>query len=198
MRTIAKRVGDLKMTLTYFKRYRMQIETESLSSPLPSVPEFIQILPWRDELVRSHAKVKFEAFRNEIDATVFPCLGQAEGCLKLMNDIRRRSNFVPEATLLATIRDDRNGANLPIGTIQGLRPNVVEGAIQNIGIIPEYRGRGIGRLLLQFAVNGFAQAGCKRVSLEVTTQNTAAIAMYASCGFRQVETVYKASDIAFL
>ena len=185
------------MVYTYFKRYRMMIDTAELDPLEDAAASDVTMLMWRDDLVRAHARVKFEAFRHEIDATVFPCLGQADGCSKLMYDIRRRDNFVPEATYLAAIRSTTTAIPIPVGTIQGLRPNAIEGAIQNIGILPQYRGRGIGQLLLLHSLHGFAAAGCQQVSLEVTTQNAAAIRMYERFGFRRTETVYKLADVPY-
>ena len=181
--------------LTYFERYQMRYEIGQ--TPLvPSAPDgSVHMLPWRDDLVRSHAWVKYRAFCHEIDAIVFPCLAQSDGCLKLMNDIRGRSNFVPEATLLAAVRCPNTGTFQPVGTIQGLRSNPQDGAIQNVGIIPEYRGRGIAAALLRAAIAGFEAVGCRRVHLEVTTQNTAAIRLYERCGFQCVATVFKASEV---
>ena len=179
--------------LTYFERYQMRYEIGR--EPPPPADPAIHMLPWRDDLVRSHAWVKHRAFCNEIDAIVFPCLGQSDGCLKLMNDIRGRSNFVPEATVLAAVRCPETGAFQPVGTIQGLRTNADDGAIQNVGIVPAYRGRGVGGALLRAAIAGFAAVGCRRVHLEVTTQNTAAIRLYERVGFRRVATVFKASEV---
>ncbi len=183
------------MTLTYFKRYRMQFEIADLALNQSPLPEGVVMIPWSDDLVRSHARVKHESFRNEIDATVFPCLAQADGCLKLMNDIRRRSNFVAEATYLAALRDPLTGVLSPVGTIQGLLASPVDGAIQNIGIVPQARGKGIGRALITASLGGFAMVGCSRVQLEVTTQNTSAIRLYERIGFKRIETVLKMSDV---
>ncbi len=128
--------------LTYFKRYKMQFALGQLSDFNLNLPDNIRMFPWQEDLIRSHARVKHEAFRNELDAIVFPCLAQADGCLKLMNDIRKRSNFVPEATFLATQYCNQTGTMIPIGTIQGLRSSELEGSIQNIGVVPAMRGRG--------------------------------------------------------
>jgi [ribosomal protein S18]-alanine N-acetyltransferase len=181
--------------LTYFKRYRMCYSIEHLSEFDLSLPNNIRMLAWREDLLRSHARTKHESFRHELDATVFPCLAQADGCLKLMNDIRQRDNFLPEATILAMAVCSTTGTLSPIGTIQGMRNDGHEGAIQNIGIIPERRGQGLGAALLQHSLHGFALAGCKRVVLEVTTFNTAAIRLYERIGFKIEKTLFKAADV---
>ena len=48
--------------------------------------------------MEAHADVKYLSFRTEIDANVFPCLGDCDGCLRLMHEIRQKPGFLPEAT----------------------------------------------------------------------------------------------------
>jgi hypothetical protein len=71
------------------------------------------------------------------------------------------------------------------------------GGVQNVGITPEHRGRGLGMCLLQRALWGFQEAGMKRVYLEVTAENAKAIRLYQRLGFRRVRTVYKAVEVAY-
>ena len=62
------------------------------------------------------------------------------------------------------------------------------GAIQNLGVVPEYRGQGLGRALVRQALEGFYQAGLRRAYLEVTAENSAAVRLYrtsASAGPRR-------------
>ena len=47
----------------------------------------------------------------------------------------------------------------------------------------EWRGRGVGSALIQAAIAWARDHGLHKLSLEVFTQNTAAIALYRKCGF---------------
>ena len=111
-----------------------------------------------------------------------------------MREISSRACFVPEATWLVRYRDPTEGS-VPVGTVQGLCLDDW-GAIQNLGIEPQHRGRGLGSLLLLSAAQGFRQAGLRRMHLEVTTDNTAAIRLYRRLGFKQASVVYKAAEVA--
>jgi ribosomal protein S18 acetylase RimI-like enzyme len=71
------------------------------------------------------------------------------------------------------------------------------GAIQNLGITPEHRGRGLGGLLMIKALEGFQRAGLSRAFLEVTSDNTTAIRLYRRLGFSKVRTVYKVIEAAY-
>ncbi|MFO0924927.1 MAG: GNAT family N-acetyltransferase [Pirellulales bacterium] len=182
------------MAVTYFKRYRMEIALANLPDGASQLPSTYRFAPWHESILGFHAKVKWECFRHELDATVFPCLGSREGCHQLMRDIAFRSNFVPEATWL--VIDDSEGLSLPVATVQGLRAETFQGAIQNLGVIPSHRGKGLGSALLFKALEGFANVGCQMAHLEVTVQNTAAVRLYQRLGFRRAETVFKVADVA--
>ena len=183
------------MTVTYFKRYRMEIGLASIQTEQYRLPEPYRFLPWHESLLRDHARVKWECFRNELDANVFPCLGSREGCSQLMKDIAQRAMFVPEATWLLVLDQPGEIRPTPVGTVQGLRSDAFEGAIQNLGIVPEHRGLGLGSSLLFRALAGFQEVGCQTAHLEVTVQNTADVRLYQRLGFRRVETVYKIAEV---
>ncbi len=58
--------------------------------------------------------------------------------------------------------------------------------ISNIAVLPEYRRRGIGRLLLEGACDAARNGGAESISLEVRPSNRGAIALYRSVGFEEV------------
>lgn len=60
-----------------------------------------------------------------------------------------------------------------------------------IGVVAAWRGRGLGRGLLEQALSAASGAGFRRVELEVYASNTAALSLYKSCGFT-VEGVKRA------
>ncbi len=167
----------------------MQVE---LPCPIPErrIQDGVELLPWHMKLLGMHATAKWDSFRKEMDGSIFPCLADREGCRQLMRDIAAKSTFVPAATWLA-VEHPGTEWEVPLGTIQGLRTGAVQGAIQNIGVVPSARGRGIGRELIRRALLGFQAAGCRNVSLEVTVHNLAAISLYRSVGFVRAETVFK-------
>ncbi len=184
------------MAVTYFKRFRMERDlSDGLFVP-PPLPADYLLVPWRKELIESHATVKYRSFCTEIDSSVFPCLGDPEGCLRLMNEIAARAGFVPEATWLMAYQPVTRGQPEYCGTIQGLVDSRGHGAIQNIGITPMHRDRGLGTILLHRALRGFLERGIERAQLEVTAENRRAVALYERLGFRKVRTVYKASSMA--
>ena len=182
------------MTVTYFQRYRMQIDLRRDLFEEPQLAEGFELRAWNMRLLNEHADAKFRSFKTELDSNVFPCLGDSYGCQRLMRDICCRQGFVEEATWLIMSIDD-NGRSTPSGTIQGIREQVEVGAIQNIGIVPESRGMGLGSVLVYHALVGFRKIGLKFATLEVTANNVGAIRLYERLGFECSRIVYKSVDI---
>ena len=71
------------MDLTYFKRYRMEISVAEGATPAPLPPGY-RLIGWEPALLEAFAEAKYHSFRQEIDANVFPCLGELDGCRRLM------------------------------------------------------------------------------------------------------------------
>jgi hypothetical protein len=183
------------MALTYFKRYRMEIKLLSRDLPRLTAPEGYWVIPWDNSLLETHAEVKYESFHDEIDANVFPCFTELAGCYRLMSEISRKPGFLPQATWLAAYAGSGGGPLEYCGTVQGLGDRTGLGAIQNLGVIPGHRGRGLGMLLMDRALRGFRQAGLTRAFLEVTADNQGAIRLYERLGFAVVKTVFKAAEV---
>lgn len=186
------------MSVTWFKRFRMTIDLHR-SVPMEILPhDRYQFLPWNSNLIAEHAEAKYLSFCNELDAHVFPCLGNVDACRKLMTEISCRQGFVPQATWLLVFIDPFCGDSENCGTVQGIRDSLREGSIQNLGIAPEHRGFGLGTMLLSHALNGFQQAGIQRVNLEVTAHNEGALKLYERLGFSITKIVYKSIELAYL
>jgi GNAT superfamily N-acetyltransferase len=55
--------------------------------------------------------------------------------------------------------------------------------LEELYVVPALRGRGIGRALLEAVLEAARQAGAARIELGTGTGDTAARALYESCGF---------------
>ncbi len=171
--------------LSYFKRFRMELDLDRMP-PVPPLPEGYVLYPWAPTLLKEHAEALYSSFHGTIDAMVFPSLGDQTGCYHLMTEITRKPGFLAGATwLLASPKEW-------VGTVQGICNLNGLGAIQNLGIAPGYRGRGLGGRLLLEALEGFRRAGLRQATLEVTAQNEGAVRLYRRLGFRRIKTLYKA------
>lgn len=183
--------------VNYLRRFRMEIDLADVLLPEPSLPDDYEFVGWSPGLADRHAAVKFVSFRAEIDSHVFPSLGEAGGCLRLMRDICGHESFLAAATWLIHYRGPLDSIlkSCDCATIQGLRKPYDVGSIQNVGVTPEHRGVGLGRALLLRSLHGFREAGLQRVFLEVTADNEPAVALYRSVGFRISRTMYQEVDL---
>src|SRR4051812_34286442 len=120
------------MSVSYYKRYRMEFDLRTRRSVPLFAPRGYRLVPWQPGLLADHAEVKYLSFRDEIDADVFSCLGELDGCNRLMREISTKDGFLPEATWLAL--HTSGGETEACGTIQGIRVAHKYGAIQNVGI----------------------------------------------------------------
>ncbi len=173
-------------SISYFKRFRMEVDVQRPLPPVPVLPPGYAWVAWDDWLLDQHAEVKFQCFVEEVDAQIFSSLSNREGCRRLMREISGKSGFKPEATWMIAC-DEAYCA-----TVQGVREWSGLGAIQNVGVTPGHRGRGLGSALMLKSLHGFQRCGVPRVHLEVTASNDTAIRLYRRLGFRCRKTIYKA------
>ncbi|HWI65855.1 MAG TPA: ribosomal protein S18-alanine N-acetyltransferase [Symbiobacteriaceae bacterium] len=55
--------------------------------------------------------------------------------------------------------------------------------VTNVAVLPEYRGRGLGELLMRDLLDRAAARGAQRITLEVREKNTPAQSLYRKLGF---------------
>ncbi len=180
---IAQAVGH---DISYFKRFRMEIDLQTALPAVPCLPSGYSWVPWEDRLLEHHAEVKYQCFLEEIDAIVFVSLSSRDGCRRLMQEIAAKPGFKPEATWMIANADGY------CATVQGVRERSGVGAIQNLGVTAPHRGLGLGTALLIKALHGFQKSGAHAANLEVTAHNDSAIRIYRRLGFRCRKTLYKA------
>lgn len=171
--------------VTFYKRFRMELDLSAPLPPAPHLPAEYAWAPWEERLLEAHADVKFHCFCAELDGVVFPNLSNRDGCLRLMREIATRPGFRPESTWLIAHGSDY------VATVQGVSDRAGTGSIQNLGVVPNHRGRGLGWAILLQALHGFRRYGLARATLEVTAQNDTAVRMYRQAGFRFRKTLYK-------
>jgi len=79
----------------------------------------------------------------------------------------------------------RDGDRIPAGFVIH-RIVSGESELMALGVAPDQRGRGLGRLLLDLALAEAGQSGVRAMFLEVAVDNPAAQNLYLEQGFKQV------------
>ncbi len=57
--------------------------------------------------------------------------------------------------------------------------------VHDLAVHPDFRGQGVGRLLLGEVARAAGRLGCVKITLEVYEDNLSARKLYESCGFEQ-------------
>lgn len=93
------------------------------------------------------------------------------------DDVRRD----PEGIIVAAIGDE------PVGFISTWidRQGGI-GHIPNLSLTPECRGKGVGRRLVELALQRFRDADISHAKIETLVQNDVGNSLYTSLGFREV------------
>ena len=78
-------------------------------------------------------------------------------------------------------------AGIPAGFVTCHAREQRRGEIGLLGIGEEARGRGLGRYLIERALDWFTEAGLARVTVVTQGKNVAAQRLYQSCGFRSAK-----------
>jgi len=79
--------------------------------------------------------------------------------------------------------------NSPAGycwTVMVPAENGVRGVIGMIGVVPDYRGKGVSRHILQAGMKHLRSIGLAEIGLEVDGNNAPAVGLYESAGFKTV------------
>lgn len=63
------------------------------------------------------------------------------------------------------------------------------GGIYGLGVLPEYRGKGLGRALLLKAVEKLKESRAEEIMLQVDAENVRALHLYTTCGFEETSTM---------
>jgi [ribosomal protein S18]-alanine N-acetyltransferase len=78
---------------------------------------------------------------------------------------------------------------------------VKKGHVVSIAILEEHRGKKVGTILMEEAINGLVSRRTEEVYLEVRVSNSAAIKMYEKLNFKvrsRLKTYYRDGEDAFL
>jgi GNAT superfamily N-acetyltransferase len=69
--------------------------------------------------------------------------------------------------------------------------------IHDLAVVPEHRGRGVGRALLEAAAEAARRRGCVKLTLEVQEGNARARRLYAAAGFEHAHHAEAAGGSLF-
>jgi ribosomal protein S18 acetylase RimI-like enzyme len=169
-----------------FEVFRRLFLVQSLHGPwaLPqvSLPGELELRPWRDDDLHAAGKLIAEAYRGHPDSLINDQYRSAHGSIRFLNNIVRYAGcgaFSAPVSHVVAHRASREFVALVLGS----RVSPESGHITQVCVHPDYRRRGLARMLLSIASFGFLRQGASEISLTVTEANRQAIELYLAMGY---------------
>jgi ribosomal protein S18 acetylase RimI-like enzyme len=147
----------------------------------------LHIEQWTDRAFESAARLIQLAYANHVDAEINDQYHSEAGGMKFLRNIVLLpgcGQFLPEASFLMR---PATGDRL-IGMV--LTSTVAEGVghTTQICVLPGYQGHGVGRQLMEHAIQALRRRNYEALSLTVTSVNKPAVELYEHLGFRTIKT----------
>jgi ribosomal protein S18 acetylase RimI-like enzyme len=152
------------------------------SAPQIDLPGELELRPWRDEDLAPAARLICEAYRDHPDSLINDQYRSVHGSMRFLNNIVRYSGcgaFSAPVSHVVVHRTNREFVALVLGS----RVSPESGHITQVCVHPEYRRRGLARMLLSVAAFHFMRQGATEISLTVTEANQPAIDLYLADGY---------------
>lgn len=177
----------------HFRRYPRLFMVEPVCSPTGegayfaemaelAPPRDIEVRRWSEQDFHAAAAVITAAYQNHIDAEINDQYRDHAGSLRFLNNIVRFPGcgvFDQGASFVAIHRPSR--AMVGILLCSRVKRNV--GHVTQVCIVPDERGRGIGRLLLGLTFAELRRRHFSSLTLTVTEGNAKAVELYLRLGY---------------
>ncbi len=163
-------------------RYLMEYEIRDI--PKYELPAGFSFVDYEPELHEAFVRAFYYAFKDTPDTRIYPELKNLELTRKLICTRILNENLTSNDLVFGILH------NRTIIGFSMLKSEFKKGFINAIGVIPEFQGRGFGKILMYESMNRLKKHGYSYVRLAVTYSNSKAYSLYRSLKF--------ATHIAFL
>ncbi|HEU4635687.1 MAG TPA: GNAT family N-acetyltransferase [Edaphobacter sp.] len=176
--------GFLEAGFAQHPRLFMELDMSRSRQPerLNSRIDGIQLIPWSSLYYQAAGELIHAAYRNHVDATINDQYCSLHGSLRFLHNIVRFPGCgVFEDNQSWLLRDEANGRLAGMLLCSRVAPEVAH--ITQLCVAPSQRGQGLGRLLLNHAIESLRRSGTTSITLTVTTSNLPAVRLYEEFGF---------------
>lgn len=142
----------------------------------------VEVRSWAESDYQASAAVITASYRGHVDAQINDQYHTLSGSLRFLNNIVRFPGcgvFDAESSFVAVDRKSRS----MVGLILCSRVRGDVGHVTQVCVLPEYRGRKIGELLLAATEGNLSKRNFSSLSLTVTEANNKAVALYRRLNF---------------
>ena len=157
------------------------LRNDALKAAAPMDHE-IEVRRWSEQDYQPAAAVITTAYRGHVDSEINDQYRTLSGSLRFLNNIVRFpgcGTFDPEGSFVAVHKRARS----LVGLILCSRVRHDVGHVTQVCVLPEYRSRGLGELLIAATASNLRQRNFSLLSLTVTGANARAVTLYERLGF---------------
>jgi ribosomal protein S18 acetylase RimI-like enzyme len=166
-----------------FMEYDMPSATRlALDGKRSGLPEYIELAEWTGSSYQPVAELIHASYANHIDSRINDQYRSLHGSMRFLHNIVRFPGCgVFEAGASWVLRDKRTDGLAGVVLCSRVAPDVAH--ITQICVAQAYRGRRLGRVLLEHCMAHLASVGFSAITLTVTAANTSAVRLYEDLGF---------------
>jgi ribosomal protein S18 acetylase RimI-like enzyme len=146
------------------------------------LPGSLEMRPWRDEDLSPAGRLISDAYRDHPDSIINDQYRSIHGSQRFLHNIVRYSGCGVFSAPVSHVVVERISRRL-VALVLGSRVSPESGHITQLCVHPEFRRRGLARMLLSVCAFHFMRLGATEISLTVTESNTEAIDLYRAEGY---------------
>ena len=156
---------------------------QGVSLPPGRAASRIDVRGWRERYQEDVSRLIAAAYRGHIDSNINDQYRSVSGARKFLLNIIQYpgcGSFFQPASWIAWQQDTGQICGVSLASL--VSPTT--GHITQLCVAPAVKGGGVGYELLRSSIRTFAEYGCHKVTLTVTSVNRDAIRLYENAGFR--------------
>jgi ribosomal protein S18 acetylase RimI-like enzyme len=160
---------------------------DSAASPTPAAVSGLRLERWDDRYFGPCARLIQLAYANHTDGEINDQYRSESGALKFLKNIILLpgcGQFQAHASFVLRPPHSHELAGVILASL--VAPRVAH--ITQICVMPGYQRNGIGRRLMESAMESLRKRGVEELSLTVTAANARAVRLYENVGFRTIKT----------
>ncbi|MBM3773579.1 MAG: GNAT family N-acetyltransferase [Acidobacteria bacterium] len=186
---ISAAAGELPFAdrLSRFDRGFMMLELEAARLAPRRPRASIGIMPWREAHEPAAAELIAAAYVGHVDSLINDQYRSLPGARQFLSNIVQYpgcGQFFRPGSFTALNAASGRMCGISLASLVAART----GHITQLCVDPAERGAGLGYELLRLSLEALRRAGCRRVSLTVTSSNQEAVRLYEQTGFRTIRT----------
>lgn len=152
-----------------------------------ALPMSVLMRPWRDDDFHPASQLISEAYRGHLDSHINDQYRTVAGSLRFLHNIVRFPGCGFFDATASRVQVPASGIGL-VGLLLCSRVREDVAHVTQLCVSPQFRGHGLGHVLLDACIENVRDRGFRALTLTVTKANTSAVRLYEEIGFRPMHT----------